>query len=136
MSNTRQEPNVRPAVNSWPVTVEAEIRRHWGEHGWRFPEFARQAGRDVVVRTVDEVRVAGIADLIERSYPDFATHTAAVAELVASVSPHLAKRGALADGEYDGMIREPLYRALPFLDAVVRETLARELVALHAVQTP
>ena len=76
-------------ASPWPATVDTLISRRWGEQGWQFPEFGRPAGKEVVVCTVDEVRRAGINDLIEPRYPDFATRTAAVADLVASVSSTL-----------------------------------------------
>jgi hypothetical protein len=126
-------PKPKPTVLSWPATVEAAIRQHWGE-SWTFPQFEITKGVQHVVRTVEQVRSDGIRDVIATRYPDFAERCAAVAALVAAVAQKLAKRGELADGEYAGLIREPLHRALPFLDATVREALARELVTMHAGQ--
>ena len=68
-------------------------------------------------------------DRLKEQHPDFLSRAGEAAELIASVTPRLATPNAMTQAEYQELLKEPMWRLLPFLREPVRTSLAQKLVA-------
>ena len=117
------EPNALTEDEAAPETWEDRVVRECSD-AWAVEAFWRETDR-----------AEGIERLKERR-PDFVNRTNAVAELITIVAPQLAAPGAMTGPEYQELLKQPMSRLLPFICEQVRASLARKLVADHAVSKP
>ena len=85
--------------------------RGQGRHSWR------QTDRAEGIQRLKELRL------------DFAQRAGEVAELIASVTPRLATPSAMTKEEYQELLKDPMYRLLPFLREPARASLAQKLIS-------
>lgn len=104
------------AFDPWLAKVIAVTREVWSVQA-----FVHEADR-----------AEGIERVIAKR-PDFTARCRVVADLISEVAPRLANPCEASAREYTALLQEPLFYAMPFLDAGVRAVLAAQLLAVREV---